>query len=151
MPWKVVAQGNSLNQLAATVGNFELKKGVPIRFEMNLNMPVAFLFDVAGAEHLFHIDGVDINDVYGEGWSKAVVEATSDPVWLVALIAFVKAHWVAILIGGFILLALVSFITVSANIPEIIPPLVDWTMWIVIGLAVVLGYKLLSEREKAPT
>lgn len=147
--WKTIAQGGSLDQLAATVGNFELKKGTKIRFEMNLNMPVAFLFDVAGAEHLFHIDGVDINDVYGEGWSKAVIEAESDPVWLLALIAFIRAHWVALVIGGFILAALVSFIWVSADIAEIIPPLVDWTMWVVIGLAVVLGYQLL--RKKAPT
>lgn len=147
--WKTIAQGGSLDQLAATVGNFELKKGTPIRFEMNLNMPVAFLFDVAGAEHLFHIDGVDINDVYGEGWSKVVVEAESDPAWLLAIVAFVKAHWVGILIGAFVLGALVLFTTVSADIAEIIPPLVDWTMWVVIGLAVVLGYKLL--KKKAPT
>lgn len=149
MAFEVVAQGNSLGELAATVADFELKKGTKIRFEMDLKLPVASLFDVAGVEHLFSIDGVDIKDVYGEGWSKAVIEAEADPAWLAAIVLFVRAHWVAILIGMFVLGILVSGIVMSADIADIIPPLVDWTKWVVIGFAVVLGYKLL--RKKAPT
>lgn len=148
--WQTVAEGTSLDELAATVADFELKKGTKIRFEMDLGMPVASLFDVAGVEHLFSMpEGIDLIDVYGEGWSKAVIEAEADPAWLLAIVAFVKAHWIAIVIGTFVLLVLVSFIRISADIPKIIPPLADWTKWGVIGLAVVLTYLLL--RKKAPT
>ncbi|MBA7706936.1 hypothetical protein ES703_115795 [subsurface metagenome] len=144
MSWKTVAQGKSLDELAATVSNFELKKGTKIRFEMDLNMPVAFLFDVAGAEHLFRIDGVDVQDVHGEGWSKAVIDAEADPAWLLAIIAFIKAHWVAIIIGSIILYTLVSFLRMLV---DIIPDS-EWIKWIVIGLGLIFGYRLLRQREE---
>ena len=142
MAFKVVAQGKALDELAATVGNFELKKGTKIRFEMDLNMPVAFLFNVAGIEHLFSIDGVDVTDVRGEGWSTAIVESVADPVWLFGAIAFIKAHWVAIAIGGIILYALVSFLRMLVDIV----PDSDFLKWIVLGVGCVLGYRLLRER-----
>ncbi|MBA7597127.1 hypothetical protein ES703_04122 [subsurface metagenome] len=146
--WQTVARGDSLDELAATVANFELKKGTKIRFEMDLNMPVAFLFDMAGAEHLFSMpEGVDLVDVYGEGWSKAVVEAEADPAWLVGILVFIRAHWIAIVVGAYLLSVIVSFIRMLA---DIIPDLdLDWLKWIVLGVVAVLGYRLL--RKKAPT
>ena len=142
MPWKTVAQGRSLDELAATVKDFELTKGTKIRFELDLNMPVSFLFDVAGIEHLFSIEGVDITDVYGEGWSRGVIEAEADPAWLAAIVAWVGAHWVAIAIGGILLYTVVSFLRMLV---DVLPPpaLVKWA---VIGMGLYLGYQILRQR-----
>ena len=142
MSFKIVAEGPSFDDLATTVSNFELKKGTKVRFEMDLNMPVAFLFNVAGIEHLFSIDGLDLKDVHGEGWSTAVVEAEADPAWLLGVIAFIKAHWVAIAIGGIVLYTLVSFLRMLVDIV----PDSDFLKWIVLGVGCVLGYRLLRER-----
>ncbi|MBA7620266.1 hypothetical protein ES703_27612 [subsurface metagenome] len=143
--WKTVAEGKSIDELVATVGNFELKKGTKIRFEMDLNMPVAFVFDLAGVEHLFSIDGVDIKDVYGEGLWKAVIEAEADPAWLVAILAFIRAHWIAIVIGGIILYTLISAVRMLVFIAEIIT--VEWLKWGIIGGGLILGYLILSRRS----
>lgn len=51
-------------------------------------------------------EGLDLTDVHGEGWSTAVIEAESDPAWLIAILLFIKAHWAVILVSGLVLRAI---------------------------------------------
>ncbi len=116
--WQQAAVGTSLWDLEATIADLNLQKGDRMRVEMDLKVPVGFLFDAAGAELLFKPvvpDGMDLVDVWGEG-SKAYVELEADPVFLVAALAFIKAHWVGIVIAGFLLAALVASIIVFIKI-----------------------------------
>jgi len=142
MPWKTVAQGRSIDELAATVKDFELTKGTKVRFEMDLNMPVAFLFDIAGIEHLFSIDGVDILDVYGEGSRTVVVEAEADPAWLAGILVFIRTHWVAIAVGSYLLSVIVEGIRMLADIV----PDMAWLKWAVIGVVAFFGIRLWTQR-----
>lgn len=123
MEWVTIAEGTSLSNLKQLVADRELKKGVPVRFEITLNLPVAHAFDMAGAEHIFRPmmpAGLDLKDVYSpDDKYQVVIEAESDPVWIVAIVAFVKAHWLAI-----------SLIT--------------------IGIALALGFLVASIKVKAP-
>jgi len=116
--WVTVAEGTSLYNLRATVADMELPKGAKIKVVMDTWMP--WLFDVAGAELLFKPfvpEGVDLIDVYGED-SQGIVDMEADPAWLVAVVAFMKAHWLAITIAGIALTALISFITVMIKMPK---------------------------------
>ena len=73
---------------------------------------------VAGVEAIFQArvpEGLTVIDVYGEG-SKAIIEMEADPVWLVAFLGFIKAHWLAIMIGGLTLIALIAFMRIE--VPE---------------------------------
>ncbi len=60
-------------------------------------------------------DGVALIDVYGEG-SQGIVEMEADPAWLLAVLAFIKAHWLAITIAGFVLTAIIASIIVLVKI-----------------------------------
>ena len=150
--WTVVAEGATIDGLQATVPNFDLPSGTPVKFTMSLNMPVAFLFDAAGVDSLFSLpEGLNMVDVHGEGWSTVVVDAKANSPTLAAVLAWVAAHWVAILIGGFILWALVSLIKMTAYIAEMIP--VDWLKWAVLGAALYFGYQAISggrTKKRAP-
>ncbi len=139
MNWRTVAEGTSLDTLHNLVGDEEFGKGVPIRFELSLNQPVARLFDLAGAEWLFKNkmpEGLDLIDVHSEGDSKVIIEAESDPVWLFAIVGFVKVHWLAIsLIAIGITLALALLVTaVKVKAPE---KALAETKWIFIAIAVI--------------
>lgn len=143
MPWITVAEGTSIATVEARVSNFELPKGTQIRFIMQLSMPVAPAFDLAGAELIFRPmmpEGVDLIDVHGEGWRTVVIDAESDPAWLLAILVFIKAHWIAlsliaigitftlgVLVAAFKMEALVGVVGGVANI----------MMWTVIGLGIV--------------
>lgn len=158
MAWKTVAQGATIDSLEAVVGDFELRKGCPIRYTMDLKLPLAKAFDLAGAEWLFKgvmPEGVALKDVHSAGWSTVVIEAEADPAWLLAALAFVKIHWIGlglIAIGltftlGFLVMA------IKMDVPEeFLKGAVEWTKWVVIGLAVLVGYRLLkpiAEKERA--
>lgn len=129
--WTTVAQGISLADLAATVSDMELPKGTKMRVVMDLKYPVAWAFDVAGAELLFRPfvpEGMTLVDVYGEG-SQGFIDMEADPAWLLTTLAFIKAHWLAITIAGFTLALLISFIYIAIKVPAI----VQIPIWLIIG------------------
>lgn len=139
MKWRTVAEGTSLDTLHNTIGDIEFGKGVPIRFELSLSQPVARFFDLAGAEWIFKNqmpEGLDLIDVHSEGDSTVIIETESDPVWLFAIVGFVKVHWLAIsLITIGIFLALALLVTaIKVKSPEVA---LAEAKWIFIALAVI--------------
>lgn len=141
----IIAEGTSLADLTQKIGDRELKKGTPVKIEMTLKVPVAHAFDLAGAEAIFSTqmpEGLDVKDVYSpDNKYQVVIDCESDPVHIVAIVAFIKAHWLAITlvtIGlAFVLTQLVIAIKVSAPIAGVIG-----IGWILVMLAAVglIGY-----------
>lgn len=114
MGWQTAAEGTSFWDLKQTIADMELPKGSKMKVVMDLKLPLGWAFDAAGAELAFKPfvpDGMKLIDVYGEG-SKGIVEMEADPVWLVAALLFIEAHWVAIAIAGLVLASIILFITV---------------------------------------
>lgn len=148
MPWITAAEGTSLWDLKATIADMELSKGTRMKVIMDLKVPVGWAFDFIAAEWLmkpFVPDGMELIDVYGEG-NQGVVEMEADPVWLVAALAFIKAHWVALTIAGFILAALISFIYIMIKVPVI----AQIPVALLVGVAAgIVGLTILA--SKAPT
>jgi len=144
MGWQTVAEGTSLNDLGEVVGDMELVKGTKIMVAMNTSTP--WLFDAAGAELAFMPfipDGVKLIDVYGEG-NQGIVEMEADPIWLLVLLAFIKAHWLAIVIAGFAIWLLISFITIMVKVPAI----AQIPVFLIIGAAAgILGLFLLNTKK----
>ena len=144
MVWQRAAEGTSLLELRQLLADTELPKGSKVRIEMDLKLPLAWAFDAAGAELAFRPfvpDGMTLIDVYGEG-SKGIVEMEADPIWLIAMLAFIKAHWIAIAIAGFLLTAVIAFIVVLIKVaaaPTPFPAIV-----LALGIAALL---LLTGRE----
>ena len=131
--WTTVAQGVSLFDLEQVVGDMELTKGVKIKAVIDLTLPIGWAFDAAGAELIFQPfipDGVDLIDVYGEG-SQGIVEMEADPIWLLPFLSFLKAHWLAIAIAGFVLTAIIAFITILVKFPIA----AQVPVWLLIGAA----------------
>lgn len=94
--WRTIAEGKTLNNLRATVKDQDIPKGTPIRFELDLKLPVARAFDLAGAEFLFKgnmPDNVKLIDVHSYGNSIVIIEAESDGVWILPIIAFLGTNW----------------------------------------------------------
>ena len=116
MAWRLVAEGASLAELTSTVGELKLPKGSKVRVIMDTW--AAGAFDALGAELVFSPfipDGLNLVDVWGEG-GKGIVEMEADPAWLLAILAFIKAHWLAIIIAGFVLTVIVSFIRIMVEV-----------------------------------
>ena len=129
--WQIVAEGVSLSDLEATVADMELTKGTQVRVVMDTWAP--WVFDIAGAELVFKPfipEGLDLIDVYGES-GQGIVDMEADPAWLVATLAFIKAHWLAITIAGFILVAIISFIRVMIKLPAV----AQIPIWLILGAA----------------
>jgi hypothetical protein len=151
--WKTVATGASLNDLESTIGELQLPKGTPMKIYMDT--PVSWAFDAFGAELLFKPyvpDGMELVDVYEEN-GRGVVEMEADPAWLLAVVAFIKAHWLAIVIAGFVLSFIVSAVIVSVRIPEEAIPetLGKFAMWAAIGIVgVVAVTKFAQSSYRAP-
>lgn len=136
--WQIAAQGINIWDLEATVADMKLPKGSRIQVVMDLKLPLGWVFDVAGAELIFRPfipDGTTLVDVYGEG-SVGIVEMEVDPAWLLAVLAFIKAHWLAIVIAGFVLTAIIAMITVLVKI-AVAPALPVAGIAIAGGLAVI--------------
>lgn len=137
--WRTIAEGTTLDTLHNTVGDRQLPKGTPVRFELELSQPIARLFDLAGAEWIFkgHMpEGLDLIDVHSDGDSRVIIEAESDPVWIVAIATFCKVHWLAlslITIGIFLALGLL-IIAIKVKAPE---EALGEAKWIFIALAVI--------------
>ena len=150
MGWVTVAQGTSLSDLSAVVEDMELPSGTRVKVVMDLELPVAWAFDVAGAEHIFRPfvpDGLHLIDVYGEG-SKGIVEMEANSPALFVVVAFLKAHWLALSIAGFALAFLVSLIIISIKVPAI----AQIPIWLLVGAAGgILGLVYLSSRKGGAT
>lgn len=115
--WQTVAEGISLSELAATVEDMELPKGT--KMKMVMETPVSWAFSLAGAELAFRPfmpEGVTLEDVYGEE-GQGIVDMEVDPAWLVPVLAFIGRHWLAITIAGFVLAAIITFVTVMIKLP----------------------------------
>ena len=147
MGWIVAAQGTSFSDLKETIQDMELPKGTKMKVVMDLKVPVGGSFNWAVSDWLaekFVPDGMEFIDAYGEG-SQGTIEMESDPAFLLAILAFIKAHWFALVIAGFLLWFIISLINVLINLPEVlrIPTLI----LVGIGIAAV-GFLYLSTRKR---
>ena len=137
MAWVKVAEGISLGDLEVAIADMELQKGD--RLKIIMNTPAPWLFDVAGAEHIFKPfmpPGMDLVDVWGEG-NQGIVEMEADPAWLVAVLLFMKAHWFSIIIAGFLLTAIITSIIVMAKIAQAPPLPISITALVVGGIVLI--------------
>ena len=149
MAWQMVAEGVSIFELEQRVADMELPKGSKMRVIMD--SPFWWVFDVAGAELVFRPfmpSGMDLIDVYGEN-GKGYVDMEADPAWLVATLAFIKAHWLAIIIAGFVLTAIVSFIRIMVEVVTAPSPIPAALILIgVVLLAMVATRKPIPKKER---
>ena len=146
--WATVAQGVNIWDLQSTVGELELPKGSKMKVIISLTLPVGGMFNWAVADWLaakFVPDGMVFVDAYGEG-SQGTIEMEADPAWLLAILAFIKAHWVALAIAGFLLSAIIASIIILVKI-AVAPPLPTAAIAIVVG-AVLIGYLITTERSR---
>ena len=120
MSWVKVAEGTSLQNLQSTVADMHLPHGTQMK--VILSAPgYEWLFDLAGMEQVFRPftpDGWKILDVYGES-GQGIVDMEADPAWLLATLAFIKAHWLAIVIAGIALSIIISLIVIYVNVPAV--------------------------------
>lgn len=144
--WVMAAEGSSFSNLQATIEDMELPKGAKVRVVMETRLP--WVFDMAGAELVvkpFVPEGMDLVDVWGEG-NTGIIEMEADPAWFLAVLAFIKVHWLAITLAGIALWALVSFIQVMVKMP----PVAQIPIWLIAGALggiLLLGY---VSRGRAP-
>lgn len=112
--WVKAAQGTSPDKLNLLIADRELEKGTRVRWVLDFKVPgVAKTMDLWGAEAIFSPfvpPGLDLVDVYESG-GKGYVDMEADPAWVVAIWAFVKAHWLAIVIAGFVIATVIKLIT----------------------------------------
>ena len=147
--WQTVAEGTSFWNLRDTIGNVELPKGTRMRVVMETS--ASWLFDIAGAEHVFKAvlpDDMKLIDVWGEG-SEGIVEMEVTGTFWWAIWGFLKAHWVALVIGTIVLATVVSFITVMVKVPAV----AQIPVWLIIGAAggiLLLAY-VSARGSRAPT
>lgn len=141
--WKTVAEGVSISDLELLVKDMWLPKGARIKVVMDTWAPWAF--DVAGAELVFRPfipDGLELIDVYGQG-GRGIVEMEADPAWLIAILAFIKAHWLAITIAGLALYTIISFIRVLVKLPAA----AQIPVWLILGAAAgIIGLAAISAK-----
>jgi len=129
--WEVVAEGTSFWSLKETIGDFEMPKGTRMRVVMKTSMP--WLFDMAGVEFIFKPfvpENMKLIDVWGEEGNGIVeMEVTGTP--FLAVLAFLKAHWLAVAIAGILLYTVISFIWVMAKVPTV----AQIPIWLILGAA----------------
>jgi len=150
MGWQVVAEGTSIFDLESTVGELELPKGSKILVVMDLKLPLGWAFSLPGAEIPFKPfipEGTTLVDVYGEG-SEGTIELEADPAWLLAVLAFIKAHWLAITIAGFVLATIITLIIVLVKI-AVAPALPIAGIAIGGGLALIGVLALIASRKRS--
>lgn len=156
MAWETVAESDSLEGLGqALTEDMELPKGTKIRFVMQLIAPIGFVFSLPGMELLFRPfipGGIDLVDVHGHGTWGAMIECEADPAWLIAVLAFVRAHWLAIslisigLAWG--LAELIKSIRCDVDRPAPLESLASIIKWGSIGAICIGGLVLLSKVVK---
>lgn len=146
MAWETVAEGISIWDLE-TIGDFEMPKGTRMRIVMET--PLSWLFDLAGAEWAFAPfvpDNMKLIDVWGES-GQGIVELEVTGTWFLAALAFMKAHWLALTIAGFVVGTIVTFIVIMVKVPAVgrIP------VWLILGAAGgILLLTYVGARGRAP-
>lgn len=150
-----VVEATSFDELKEIMPRLEIPKGERIRFVMELNQPVAPAFDLAGAELIFGAvmpEGLTLIDVYGIGWTTAVVEAEVDPVWLPVVGAFLLAHWKGLALAAIGIAVALGFLILSirVDVTKAIEAAPKVAKWLAIGLggAAVLGLTLLAAKKR---
>jgi len=153
--WVTVAQGTTFEMLGqARPADVELPKGTPIRVVMELSQPVAFAFNMAGAEAIFRPampDGMELVDVHSAGLSTVVVEMRADPAWLLPLVAFVAVRWVGLSLAAIGLMVALGFLiaVVKVEAPEeLFEALAAPKKWIALALiavAAIVGLRALGK------
>ena len=153
MSWKTLAQADSLEALGEDViDDFELPHGTKVRWVLDLNVPVGYAFSLPGAEYLFRPmmpEGIELTDVRTNGHWGAIIEGDVDPAWLIAALAFVRVHWLAIsliAIGlGFVLAEIIKAVRFDGDFESPLASFSEILKWGAIGLIGVMGIKLISE------
>lgn len=157
MKFKQVAKAGSFQELAKVIPDLELPHGERCRIVMQLNVPFAKAFDLAGAEHLFRPNlpaGLTLVDVWGEGWYTVVVEAESNlgPA-LPVICAFLVQHWlglslatIGILVALGFIVATVALLVTSVTAPEAIPETAKWLVLGGVATVAVVGAGYLLTR-----
>lgn len=145
--WEVVAQGVNIWNLQSTVGEMELPKGSKMKVVMDLTLPVGGMFNWAVADWLgekFVPDGMEFVDAYGSG-NQGTIEMKADPAWLLAVLAFIKAHWLALMIAGVLLSAIIASIIVLVKIA--VAPTMPVAAIALIGGLILIGLLITGERR----
>lgn len=153
MAWELLAQSDSIETLGDDViEDMELPKGTRVRITMDLILPVGYFFNLPGAEYIFRPfmpEGVELIDVHANGAWGATVEGVVDPAWLLAILGFIKMHWLAvslITIGiTFGLAELIKSIRFSGDVPSLAENIATIVKWSAIGVFGVLGIKIVSD------
>lgn len=148
--WQEVAEGINIWDLQATVADMELPKGTKMKIIMDLKVPIGGMFNWAVADWLaekFVPDGMVFIDAYGEG-SQGIVEMEADPAWLLAVLAFIKAHWIALTIAGFLLAAIIASIIILVKLA--VAPTMPTLALVGLGAGALLLVLALTAR-KSPT
>lgn len=147
MAWQTVAQARNISELQSLIGEMELPKGTRMKVIIDLKVPIGWAFDFIAAEWLaqgFVPDGMILVDVRKGGISKGIVELEADPTWLLAVLAFIRAHWLALAIAGFTLWFIVSLITITIKMPAI----VQAPFWLLAGAALgIVGLMMLNQNK----
>ncbi len=112
--WYHIATGNSLDSLNSFVADHQLAAGDHVVVEMKLTGPFAQFFDLAPDWWPNTPDGMQVVDIWGEGWpvpwsdnyGYVQMEANSPQLW--ALLAFVRTRWLLVSIAGFALYSIVG-------------------------------------------
>ena len=173
--WQTVAEGLSFDDLETLIKDQVLPPGSKIKIEMDTNFPS--YFDAPWAEAQFKQSGfipsgTTLMDVWGVGaiwpWSKGkayaelivnedAVSAQASrisiaPVILFGVLATIAKWGLIILVAGFVIAALVSFIRISVKVTKTVEEAAPWLIWaVLIGggvFAGYLGYKYLTKREE---
>jgi len=159
MAWTLLAQSDSIETLGDDViEDMELPKGTRVRVTMDLILPVGYFFNLPGAEYIFRPfmpEGVELIDVHSNGAWGAIVEGVVDPAWLLAVLGFIKVHWLAIsliTIGiTFALSELIKSIRFNGDVPSLAANIATIVKWGAIGAVGVAGIKLLSDLSRRQT
>jgi len=144
MAWTLVGEGNSLDDLKLLVADRELPRGTKVKFQLRLNLPVGYIFDVAGVEAIFRPqmpEGLELKDVRGDGWWEATIDAAANSPALGAIILFIKAHWLALVIGGFAFYLILSNIKFFADFATGLAKALPWILILVLVTLVIFVAK----------
>ena len=150
MAYVTIAEGTAIEKLESTVGDFSLAHGTPVRAIIDLTLPVAYLFNLPGVEALFQTQTKDmvVKDVHSEGAFRVIVEMeAASPVWWMAALLFIKAHWVLILISGLLIAALTTFIRLEAP-EEVVKGAAEIVKWGAIALIALVVLSVIPKRKR---
>lgn len=169
MAWETVAEGANFNTLKQIVADKDVPPGTIIMCEFDTKFPS--YFDLPGNEWIFQQKappGCKVIDVWGEGpiwpWAtgkgyvKMEVQSVSGGISgigigpLAAIIGWISAHWVAIIIATVVITLLVMFIRITMKVTKTVEQASPYLIWalIITGVCVAgyFGYKYVTREEK---